>query len=259
MNACIISDSLRAWALGTAIWLPGNTVDALPGFGLRGLDLFTSLAAQDADEAAHRVRLPISGFHDLRQGGAVRALQHGDDLGLFVAWLGGSFTYCSLRLRRLLRGLGLLRRSVGFDRARVHRVSPDRVAVMTIHHSGPEKTSRQFFNDWAEATSGRHRIRGNWRGGSLFYVPDKMAQRIQQMAGHESARTTALYDRRNDAVALDEVERVVFRAATEYGERRRKRRTSSLEWAKWEYRRWASGYPLQFGRARSFVHAGNHI
>jgi len=32
----------------------------------------------------------------------------------------------------------------------------------------------------------------------------------QQMACHESARTTGLYDRRNDAVALDEIERVVF-------------------------------------------------
>jgi|ERR1051326_528281 integrase len=32
----------------------------------------------------------------------------------------------------------------------------------------------------------------------------------QQMAGHESARTTDLYDRRNDAVALDEVEPVVY-------------------------------------------------
>ncbi len=32
----------------------------------------------------------------------------------------------------------------------------------------------------------------------------------QQMAGHESARTTGLYDRRNDAVALDEIERVVY-------------------------------------------------
>jgi hypothetical protein len=31
------------------------------------------------------------------------------------------------------------------------------------------------------------------------------------MAGHESARTTGLYDRRNDAVELDEVERVVYR------------------------------------------------
>ena len=33
----------------------------------------------------------------------------------------------------------------------------------------------------------------------------------QQMAGHESARTTGLYDRRNDAVALDEIERIVYR------------------------------------------------
>jgi len=33
----------------------------------------------------------------------------------------------------------------------------------------------------------------------------------QQMAGHESARTTGLYGRRNDAVELDEVERVVYR------------------------------------------------
>ncbi|MBL8227477.1 MAG: tyrosine-type recombinase/integrase [Bryobacterales bacterium] len=32
----------------------------------------------------------------------------------------------------------------------------------------------------------------------------------QRMAGHESARTTGLYDRRNDSVALDEVERVVY-------------------------------------------------
>jgi hypothetical protein len=29
-------------------------------------------------------------------------------------------------------------------------------------------------------------------------------------AGHESARTTGLYDRRDAAVALDEVDRVVF-------------------------------------------------
>ncbi len=86
-------------------------LDALPGFGLRGLDLFTPLAAQDAHEAAHCVRLPISGFHDLRQGGALRALQHGDDLGLLVAWRGRSFTDCFLRVRRLLRGLGLLGRA----------------------------------------------------------------------------------------------------------------------------------------------------
>jgi site-specific recombinase XerD len=32
----------------------------------------------------------------------------------------------------------------------------------------------------------------------------------QQMAGHESPRTTGLYDRRSDTVALDEVEKVVY-------------------------------------------------
>jgi site-specific recombinase XerD len=32
----------------------------------------------------------------------------------------------------------------------------------------------------------------------------------QQMANHESARTTGLYDRRNDLVSLDEVERIVI-------------------------------------------------
>ena len=32
----------------------------------------------------------------------------------------------------------------------------------------------------------------------------------QAMAGHESARTTGLYDRRSDAVALDEVERIAY-------------------------------------------------
>ena len=32
----------------------------------------------------------------------------------------------------------------------------------------------------------------------------------QQIANHESARTTGLYDRRNDQVSLDEVERILI-------------------------------------------------
>ncbi len=39
-------------------------------------------------------------------------------------------------------------------------------------------------------------------GGLLEYA--------QQMAAHESARTTKLYDRRNDQVTLDQVERIVL-------------------------------------------------
>ena len=32
----------------------------------------------------------------------------------------------------------------------------------------------------------------------------------QQMANHESARTTGLYDRRDDEVSLDEIERIMI-------------------------------------------------
>ncbi len=34
--------------------------------------------------------------------------------------------------------------------------------------------------------------------------------RAQRMAAHEGPRTTKLYDRTNDSVTLDEVEKVVF-------------------------------------------------
>jgi len=35
-------------------------------------------------------------------------------------------------------------------------------------------------------------------------------EHAQQIAAHESPRTTKLYDRRNDAVSLDEIERIVI-------------------------------------------------
>jgi integrase/recombinase XerD len=35
-------------------------------------------------------------------------------------------------------------------------------------------------------------------------------EKAQQMAAHESAKTTKLYDRTNDAITLDEVERIAF-------------------------------------------------
>jgi integrase/recombinase XerD len=37
-------------------------------------------------------------------------------------------------------------------------------------------------------------------GGSLEHA--------QQIANHESAKTTKLYDRTNDAISLDEIERI---------------------------------------------------
>jgi hypothetical protein len=41
------------------------------------------------------------------------------------------------------------------------------------------------------------------QGGGLL-------EHAQQMAAHESARTTKLYDRRNDKVTLDEVEKIML-------------------------------------------------
>ena len=55
-------------ALGaTSRRLSGDAVRALAGIVLRRLDLLTALAAQETDKPAHRVGLPASGFHDLRQ------------------------------------------------------------------------------------------------------------------------------------------------------------------------------------------------
>ena len=83
------------------------------------LDLLSSLAAQDADEAPHGVRLPARGFHDLGQRHAFGAFYHGDDVGLLVAAIGLWFSRWLLGPPRLLRGLGLLGRralALGFRR-----------------------------------------------------------------------------------------------------------------------------------------------
>jgi integrase/recombinase XerD len=47
--------------------------------------------------------------------------------------------------------------------------------------------------------------------GSTQYLRNGGRRELaQQMAAHESPRTTALYDRRDDEVAVDEVERIVI-------------------------------------------------
>lgn len=45
-------------------------------------------------------------------------------------------------------------------------------------------------------------------GITLYLENGGKLEAAQQMANHESARTTGLYDRRNDLVALDEIERI---------------------------------------------------
>jgi site-specific recombinase XerD len=47
-------------------------------------------------------------------------------------------------------------------------------------------------------------------GITIYLTNGGDLEKAQQMAAHESPRTTKLYDRRNDVVTLDEVEKVVF-------------------------------------------------
>ena len=56
-----------------------------------------------------------------------------------------------------------------------------------------------------ETKIGCHSFRAT---GITEYLRNGGKQIAQQMANHESARTTGLYDRRLDQVSLDEVERI---------------------------------------------------
>ncbi|HZI77481.1 MAG TPA: hypothetical protein VFD73_26250 [Gemmatimonadales bacterium] len=55
---------------------------------------------------------------------------------------------------------------------------------------------------------GNHTFRAT--GITIFLLNGGTLEKAQQMAAHESPRTTKLYDRTNEAVSLDEVEKVVF-------------------------------------------------
>jgi hypothetical protein len=48
------------------------------------------------------------------------------------------------------------------------------------------------------------------RGITAYLENGGLLEHAQRMAAHASARTTKLYDRRGDAVSLDEVERIVL-------------------------------------------------
>jgi site-specific recombinase XerD len=55
---------------------------------------------------------------------------------------------------------------------------------------------------------GCHTFRGT--GITLYLLNGGSLEHAQQMAAHESPRTTKLYDRTQDEISLDEVERIVF-------------------------------------------------
>ncbi|MBV8398701.1 MAG: tyrosine-type recombinase/integrase [Acetobacteraceae bacterium] len=47
-------------------------------------------------------------------------------------------------------------------------------------------------------------------GITIYLTNGGDLEKAQQMAAHESPRTTKLYDRRADVVNLDEVEKIIF-------------------------------------------------
>jgi integrase len=47
-------------------------------------------------------------------------------------------------------------------------------------------------------------------GITVYLTDGGLLEHAQQMAAHESARTTKLYDRRSDKITLDEIERIVL-------------------------------------------------
>ena len=59
-----------------------------------------------------------------------------------------------------------------------------------------------------ETEIGCHSFRAT--GITVYLMNGGLLEHAQQMAAHESARTTKLYDRRNDKITLDEVERIVL-------------------------------------------------
>lgn len=56
--------------------------------------------------------------------------------------------------------------------------------------------------------AGNHMFRAS--GITIYLENGGQVEHAQQMASHESPRTTKLYDRRDDTVSLDEVERIIF-------------------------------------------------
>jgi integrase len=90
----------------------------------------------------------------------------------------------------------------------MHRCGPAGTSVRLrsrgppdIQSSGdsPALTRTQIGNHTFRATGITEYLRN---GGKLEIAP--------RMANHESARTTVLYDRRDDQVSLDEVERILI-------------------------------------------------
>ena len=111
-------------------------------------------------------------------------------------------------LEEYLDGAGIDGDSKGF----LFRTAPGHGRALTELPMAQQDVYRMIGRR-AEAAGVRTRIScHSFRGtGITEYLRNGGKLEVaQQMANHESARTTGLYDRRNDQVSLDEVERILI-------------------------------------------------
>ena len=105
------------------------------------------------------------------------------------------------------------------DRALIAAMLYSFACVSAVLKLGTEVTGRALnrYNAWATIRK-RARAAGfltpvgchTWRatGITIYLENDGRLEHAQQMAGHESPRTTKLYDRTKDEITLSEVERI---------------------------------------------------
>ena len=74
--------------------------------------------------------------------------------------------------------------------------------------TGGTRKGASTFIGWRPLQRARPRFRAT--GITTYLQNGGKVEVAQQIAGHESARTTGLYDRRDDEISLDEVERIVI-------------------------------------------------
>jgi integrase len=90
----------------------------------------------------------------------------------------------------------------------MHRCGPAGTPVCRRSRGPPDIPSTGENSALTRTQIGNHTFRAT---GITEYLRNGGKLEIaQRMANHESARTTGLYDRRDDQVSLDEVERILI-------------------------------------------------
>ena len=90
--------------------------------------------------------------------------------------------------------------------------APGKTGMLTDRRMTRTDALRMFWRRAAAAgiatELGCHSFRAT--GITVYLKNGGLLEHAQQMAAHESARTTKLYDRRSDKITLDEVEKIML-------------------------------------------------